>query len=45
LLTDKPDYSIAHDFLQTYSKAFYFSAFIEEATKVGLQYVVNTEIT
>ncbi len=45
LLTDKPDYSIAHDFLQTYNKAFYFSSFMEEATKVGLQYVVDAEIT
>jgi methyltransferase-like protein/cyclopropane fatty-acyl-phospholipid synthase-like methyltransferase len=45
LLNDKPDFSIAQDFLQTHNKAFYFSAFMEEATKVGLQYVVDAEIT
>lgn len=45
LLQDKPDFSIVHDFLQTYNKAFYFSAFVEEVNKVGLQYVVDAEIT
>ncbi len=45
LLQDKPDFSVVHDFLQTYNKAFYFSAFMEEATKVGLQYVVDAEIS
>ena len=45
LLQDKPDFSIVHDFLQTYNKAFYFSAFMDEATKVGLQYVVDAEIS
>jgi len=45
LLNDKPDFSIAHDFLQTHNKAFYFSAFVEEVNKVGLQYVVDAEIT
>ncbi len=45
LLNDKPDYSIAHDFLQPHNKAFYFSAFMEQTTKVGLQYVVDAEIS
>jgi cyclopropane fatty-acyl-phospholipid synthase-like methyltransferase len=45
LLQDKPDFSVAQDFLQTYNKAFYFSDFVEEVNKVGLQYVVDAEIT
>lgn len=45
LFKNKPDFSIIHDFLQPFSRAFYFSEFIEEASKQGLQYLVDAEIS
>lgn len=45
MLESKPDLSIAHDFLQPFNKAFYFVDFIEDATKYGLQYLVDAEIS
>jgi hypothetical protein len=45
MLESKPDLSIAHDFLQPFNKAFYFLDFIEDATKYGLKYLVDAEIS
>jgi methyltransferase-like protein len=44
MLNGKPDFMIAHDFLQPMNKAFYFCEFIEGAAKYGLQYLADAEL-
>ncbi len=45
LLKNKPDYYIAHDFLELNNKPFYFSQFIEDSRSHGLQYLSDADIS
>jgi methyltransferase-like protein/trans-aconitate methyltransferase len=45
MLKGKPDFSIAHDFLESNGQAFYFSRFIQDAGGNGLQYLVDAEVS
>jgi methyltransferase-like protein/2-polyprenyl-3-methyl-5-hydroxy-6-metoxy-1,4-benzoquinol methylase len=45
LLKDKPDYYIAHDFLEDNNKQFYFSDFMEMAQKHNLQYLSDSSVS
>ena len=44
LLRNKPDYYFAHDFLEINNRAFYFSQFVEDARKAGLQYLCDANL-
>ncbi|MDP4685366.1 MAG: methyltransferase regulatory domain-containing protein, partial [Salibacteraceae bacterium] len=45
MLKNKPDYYIAHDFLEINNKAFYLSDFVDQVKSKGLQYLSDADIS
>ncbi len=45
LLKDKPDYYIAHDFLEINNKPFYFSEFVNMIEGYGLKYMAEASVS
>jgi len=45
MLKNKPDYYIAHDFLEINNKAFYLSDFVDQVKSNNLQYLSDADIS